>query len=210
MNLIFLGAPGAGKGTQSEIICSKLNIITISTGNIIREAIKAQTPLGKQVKSFLEIGKLVTDDIVINLVKDRIAQKDCENGFILDGFPRTVFQADALSDMIKIDKVININVSQDIIFERLKSRLVCSSCSTSYNVKSRPPKMEGICDKCSSKLIFREDDREEIVKKRLEVYYNETQPLVDYYKNKNLLLDVDGTKPLEESTDYILSSIGKL
>lgn len=209
MNLIFLGAPGAGKGTQSEIICSKLNIITISTGNIIREAIKAETQLGKQVKSFLESGKLVTDDIVINLVKDRISQKDCKNGFILDGFPRTVVQADALSKMIDIDKVININVSQDVILERLKTRLVCSSCSISYNIKLRPPKTEGVCDKCFSKLIVREDDREDIVKQRLEVYYNETEPLVDYYKNKNLLLDVDGTKPLEETTEYILSSIGK-
>ena len=182
MNLILLGAPGAGKGTQAEVICKALNIPAISTGNILREAIKNQTPLGMEAKTYMDGGKLVPDEIVINILKERLQADDCKNGFILDGFPRTVPQAEALDQMnVRIDRVVDIEVADEKITARLSGRRVCESCGASYHTQYKPSKVEGVCDACGGKTVQRKDDHPDTVKERLRVYHEQTEPLIDYY-----------------------------
>ena len=208
MNLIFLGAPGAGKGTQAEVISKKLDIPTISTGNIIREALKNATEMGLKAKSFIEAGKLVPDDVVIGIIKERLAKDDCKNGFILDGFPRTIPQAQALDEMgVKIDKVVEIQVDDDTIIGRMSGRRVCSKCGASYHVQNKPPKAEGICDSCGGELVQRKDDAPETVLDRLEVYHTQTEPLKDYYANKGILRTADGTLGIEKSIEATLKAL---
>ena len=205
MKLIFLGAPGAGKGTQAEIIASKLNIPTISTGNIIREALANGTEMGLKAKSFIEAGKLVPDDVVIGIIKERLADEDCNNGFILDGFPRTIPQAEALDNMgIIIDKVVDIDVPDENIVNRMSGRRVCKACGSSYHIENKKPKVEGVCDACGGELQIRKDDAPETVLDRLNVYHEQTEPLKDYYAKCGKLRSVEGTAPITEITAAIL------
>lgn len=206
MKIIMLGAPGAGKGTQAEILNKKYGIPTISTGAIIREAIKSGSELGNKVKAIIESGNLVSDDIVIEIIKKRLAEKDCENGFILDGFPRTVAQADALYDMgISIDKVISIEVDDEDIIKRLSGRRECSGCRATYHVDSKPSAKGDICDKCDSPLTVRPDDEPETIKKRLDVYHEQTEALKDYYEGKKILHKVCGSNGIEATTKSIVA-----
>ena len=205
MKLIFLGAPGAGKGTQAEIIAGKLNIPTISTGNIIREALANGTEMGLKAKSFIEAGKLVPDDVVIGIIKERLADEDCNNGFILDGFPRTIPQAEALDNMgIIIDKVVDIDVPDENIVNRMSGRRVCKSCGSSYHIENKKPKVEGVCDNCGGELQIRKDDAPETVLDRLNVYHEQTEPLKDFYAKCGKLRSVEGTAPIKEITAAIL------
>ena len=209
MNIILLGAPGAGKGTQGAIISEKLNIPTISTGDIIRDALKSGSEIGKQAKQFVDKGQLVPDEVVIGIVKERIQQPDCKKGFILDGFPRTIAQAEALEKMdVNIDKVLDIEVEDELIYSRMNGRRVCSKCGATYNINTDcRPKKEGICDKCGESLIQRKDDSLDTVKQRLEVYYTQTQPLKAFYKKQGKLFIIDGQKPLKEANDEIMKAI---
>jgi adenylate kinase len=201
MNLIFLGAPGAGKGTQAENVSKKLNIPTISTGNIIREALKNGTEMGLKAKSFIEAGQLVPDDVVIGIIKDRLSEDDCKNGFILDGFPRTIPQAEALDEMgIAIDKVIDIEVSDDKIVSRMSGRRVCLSCGATYHIDYLKPQVDGICDKCGDKLVMRKDDAPEVVLDRLRVYHEQTEPLKEYYAKTGKVKVVEGQEKVEDTT----------
>ena len=205
MKLIFLGAPGAGKGTQAEIIAGKLNIPTISTGNIIREALANGTEMGLKAKAFIEAGKLVPDDVVIGIIKERLAEDDCNNGFILDGFPRTIPQAEALDNMgIIIDKVVEIDVPDENIVKRMSGRRVCKACGSSYHIENKKPKVEGVCDSCSGELQIRKDDAPETVLDRLNVYHEQTEPLKDFYAKCGKLCSVEGTAPITEITAAIL------
>ena len=205
MKLIFLGAPGAGKGTQAEIIAAELKIPTISTGNIIREALANGTEMGLKAKSFIEAGKLVPDDVVIGIIKDRLAADDCEGGFILDGFPRTIPQAEALDNMgIIIDKVVDIDVPDENIVNRMSGRRVCKACGSSYHIENKKPKVEGVCDACGGELQIRKDDAPETVLDRLNVYHEQTEPLKDYYAKCGKLRSVEGTAPIKEITASIL------
>jgi len=208
MKLILLGAPGAGKGTQAEILCKKLQIPTISTGNILRAAIKDGTPTGKKAKSFIDAGQLVPDEVIIGIVSERLAQADCAGGYILDGVPRTIAQAEALeASGIVFDAVVSIEISEDEILRRMSGRRVCEACGSSYNVVAVPPRVEGICDNCGGKLIQRKDDTPETVRERLKVYHKETEPLTDFYAARGLLRSVaSGTK--EETTRAILDVLG--
>lgn len=208
MNIIFLGAPGAGKGTQAEIVSEKLGIPTISTGAIIREAIKNKTPMGMSAQTAIEKGELVSDDVVIGIIQDRVAMDDCKGGFILDGFPRTIAQAEALEKMgVVIDKVVNIYVSDEEIIQRMSGRRVCSSCGTSYHTLFKPTKDNKTCDKCSSELTIRKDDAPEVVKSRLVVYHEQTAPLEEFYQNKNLLVTVKGQEELADTTKLTLEAL---
>ena len=190
MNLILLGAPGAGKGTQAEVICSALKIPAISTGNILREAVKNETKCGLEAKSYMESGQLVPDEVVIGILKDRIAQDDCKNGFILDGFPRTVPQAEALDKMgVNIDKVVEIFVPDETIKMRLSGRRVCEKCGNSYHVDFKPTKVDSVCDACGGKTVIRKDDEPQTVSDRLKVYHEKTAPLKDYYEKQGKLCD---------------------
>lgn len=210
MKLILLGAPGAGKGTHAEVICKKWNIPSISTGNILREAVKNQTELGNKAKSYMESGKLVPDQLVIEILQERIRKKDCENGFILDGFPRTVAQAEALEEMnVSIDRVLDIEVEDEKILERLSGRRVCEDCGASYHVSFRPPKEEGVCDLCGGKVVQRKDDQPETVKDRLCVYHEQTEPLKDYYQDKGILTVVLGQEEMEETSRLVLEALEK-
>ena len=201
MKLIFLGAPGAGKGTQAEKVCEKLGIPTISTGNIIREALKNQTEMGLKAKSFIEAGKLVPDEVVIGIINDRLAQDDCKNGFILDGFPRTIPQAEALDNMgIVIDKVIDIEVADEKIAQRMSGRRVCPDCGASYHTEYKKPLKEGICNFCGAELVIRKDDSPEVVLDRLNVYHEQTEPLKDYYGKKGILKVVEGQEEVADTT----------
>ena len=205
MKLIFLGAPGAGKGTQAEIIAGKLNIPTISTGNIIREALANGTEMGLKAKSFIEAGKLVPDDVVIGIIKERLAEDDCNGGFILDGFPRTIPQAEALDNMgIIIDKVVDIDVPDENIVNRMSGRRVCKACGSSYHIENKKPKVEGVCDACGGELQIRKDDAPETVLDRLNVYHEQTEPLKDFYAKCGKLRSVEGTAPITEITEAIL------
>lgn len=206
MKIIFLGAPGAGKGTQAEIVGKKYNIPAISTGSIIREAIKNGTEMGLAAKEATEAGRLVPDEVVISIIKDRLAEADCVNGFILDGFPRTVVQAEALDKMgVDVDLVISIEVSDEDIVERMSGRRVCPSCSSSYHLIYNAPAKEGICDKCGGVLTLRKDDAPEIVLDRLNVYHAQTEPLKDYYKAAGKLHTVIGQKELADTTALTLA-----
>lgn len=205
MKLIFLGAPGAGKGTQAEIIAKQLNIPTISTGNIIREALANGTEMGLKAKSFIEAGKLVPDDVVIGIIKERLAADDCNGGFILDGFPRTIPQAEALDNMgIIIDKVVDIDVPDENIVNRMSGRRVCKACGSSYHIENKKPKVDGVCDACGGELQIRKDDAPETVLDRLNVYHEQTEPLKDYYAKCGKLRSVEGTAPISEITASIL------
>ena len=205
MKLIFLGAPGAGKGTQAEIIAGKLNIPTVSTGNIIREALANGTEMGLKAKAFIEAGKLVPDDVVIGIIKERLANEDCNNGFILDGFPRTIPQAEALDNMgIIIDKVVDIDVPDENIVNRMSGRRVCKACGSSYHIENKKPKVEGVCDACGGELQIRKDDAPETVLDRLNVYHEQTEPLKDFYAKCGKLRSVEGTAPITEITEAIL------
>lgn len=209
MNIIFFGAPGAGKGTQAEIVSKKLNIPTISTGNIIREAIKNGTEMGLAAKSCIEAGKLVPDETVIGIIKDRLDMDDCKNGFILDGFPRTIPQAEALDKMgVKIDVVLNIEVDDADIIERMSGRRTCPKCGGTYHIIFNPTKKDGVCDSCGAELTIRKDDDPEVVKNRLEVYHNETEPLKDFYEKKGVLKTVVGQKELKDTTALTAKALG--
>lgn len=201
MNIIFLGAPGAGKGTQAEKVSAKLEIPTISTGNIIREALKNNTPMGLKAKEFIEAGKLVPDEVVIGIIKDRLGNDDCKNGFILDGFPRTIPQAEALDAMgIVIDKVIDIEVADEAIAKRMSGRRVCPKCGASYHLEYKKPSKDGICDACGDSLVQRKDDAPETVLERLKVYHSETEPLKDYYSKTGKLKIVEGQDEVAQTT----------
>ena len=205
MKLIFLGAPGAGKGTQAEIIAAELKIPTISTGNIIREALANGTDMGLKAKAFIEAGKLVPDDVVIGIIKERLAADDCDGGFILDGFPRTIPQAEALDNMgIIIDKVVDIDVPDENIVNRMSGRRVCKACGSSYHIENKKPKVEGVCDACGGELQIRKDDAPETVLDRLNVYHEQTEPLKDFYAKCGKLRSVEGTAPIKEITASIL------
>lgn len=208
MKLILLGAPGAGKGTQAEVVCKKLDIPNISTGNIIRESLKAQTELGKKAKSYIDAGDLVPDQIVIDIIKERLMNQDCKNGFILDGFPRTVPQAQALDNMgIEIDRVVDIEVPDEKIEYRLSGRRVCGDCGSSYHLLYKPTKLDGICDNCSGEIIQRKDDELETVKQRLKVYHDQTEPLKDYYDQRGKLFIVEGQEEIKDTTTLTLQAL---
>lgn len=208
MNLILLGAPGAGKGTQAEVICSHLNIPAISTGNIIREALKSGTEMGVRAKSFVDAGKLVPDEVVIGIIQERLAQDDCKNGFVLDGFPRTIPQAEALDRMgVQIDKVIDIEVPDDKIVLRMSGRRVCESCGASYHLLYKKPEVEGICSKCGGTLVQRKDDHPDTVKERLNVYHEQTEPLKDYYSKQGKLRVVEGQEEVADTTKLTLAAL---
>ena len=205
MKLILLGAPGAGKGTQAEILSAKLGIPTISTGNILRAAVKAGTPIGLQAKSYMDAGKLVPDEVIIGIITERLAEADCANGYILDGVPRTIAQAEAMEKAgITFDAVVSIEISDETIMERMSGRRVCESCGASYHVVAVPPKQEGVCDNCGGALVQRKDDAPETVKARLEVYHRETEPLKDFYAQRGLLKSVENQPTVEGTTDAIM------
>ncbi len=208
MNLILLGAPGAGKGTQAEVISDALNIPQISTGNILREAVKNGTEYGLKAKAAMESGSLVSDDIVIGILKDRIAEDDCKNGYILDGFPRNVPQAEALEKMgVKIDKVIEIYVPDETIQKRLSGRRVCEGCGASYHVDFKPTKTEGKCDKCGGNVVQRKDDHPDTVIERLKVYHEQTAPLKDFYAGRGILETVEGQEDVAETSKLTLKAV---
>ncbi len=208
MNMIFLGAPGAGKGTQAEVVCKELGIPAISTGNMLREAVKNGTPAGLAAKDYMDKGELVPDEVVIGILKDRIAQDDAKNGFILDGFPRTVEQAEALEKMgVQIDKVIEIAVSDEAITERMSGRRVCEKCGNSYHIEHKPTKVEGICDACGGKVVQRVDDKPETVQARLKTYHEKTAPLKDYYSARGKLVTVEGQNEIAETSKLTLAAI---
>ena len=212
MNLILLGPPGAGKGTQATRIVEKYKVPHISTGDIFRENIKNNTPLGQKAQEYMNKGELVSDQLVVDIALDRLGKDDCKNGFLLDGFPRTVFQADALDKFLKdkgkgIDLVINIEVEDKMLIERLDARRVCPTCAATYNVIGMPPKKEGICDKCNDTLIQRKDDKKETVGNRIKVYHEQTSPLIDYYKEKGLIKDFDGMIGADALFDEIVKAI---
>lgn len=204
MNLILLGAPGAGKGTQAEKICEKYNIPAVSTGNIIREALKNGTDMGLKAKSYIDAGALVPDEVVIGIIKERLKEDDCKNGFILDGFPRTIPQAEALDTMgINIDKVVDIEVPDDKIAARLSGRRVCLKCGATYHLEYKKPQKEGICDVCGDPIVQRKDDKPETVIDRLNVYHEQTEPLKDYYAKTGKLVIVEGQEEVADTTALV-------
>lgn len=208
MNVILLGAPGAGKGTQAEIISAKLGIPTISTGNILREAVKNGTEIGLKAKAFMDAGKLVPDEVIVGIVKERVEQEDCKNGFILDGMPRTIPQAEALvAQNVKIDKVVSIEIADEVIEKRMTGRRVCAKCGASYHVEANPPKVQDVCDACGGELIIRKDDAPETVKNRLQVFHTETEPLKFFYEKMGILVEVEGNQPIENATKDILAAL---
>ncbi|MBR4211590.1 MAG: adenylate kinase [Oscillibacter sp.] len=205
MKLILLGAPGAGKGTQAEILCDRLGIPTISTGNILRAAVKNGTPTGLKAKAFMDAGQLVPDEVIIGIISERLREDDCKNGYILDGVPRTIAQAEALEKAgILFDAVVSIEISDETIMNRMSGRRVCEACGASYHVVAVPPKQEGVCDRCGGKLVQRKDDAPETVKSRLDVYHQETEPLKDFYARRNLLKTVENQSTVEATTAAIL------
>ena len=215
MRLVLLGPPGAGKGTQASAIVDKYNIPHISTGEIFRANIKEGTDLGKEAKDYMDKGLLVPDELVVSIVKDRLTKDDCKEGFLLDGFPRTVNQAQALDSEldkmeIALDRVININASAEILIERAVGRRICKECGSTYHIEFNPPKVDGICDKDGGVLYQRDDDNVETVSTRINVYMEQTEPLIAYYKEQNLLLDVDGTKSIDAIFETISKELDKI
>ena len=214
MNLILLGPPGAGKGTQAVKIVEKYNIPHISTGDIFRENIKKGTELGKKAKEYMDKGELVPDDLVCEIATSRLLEDDCKNGFLLDGFPRTVYQAEKLDEFLekhgkKIDKVLDIAVEKEELMTRLIGRRVCKACGATYHVVFNPTKVEGKCDVCGESLILRDDDKPETVKKRLDVYHTQTQPLIDFYTERKVLVEVDGTQSMDKVFEDIMKILGE-
>ena len=213
MKIIMLGAPGAGKGTQAKKIAEKYGVPHISTGDIFRANIKNGTELGQKAKTYMDQGLLVPDELTVALVIDRIQNEDCKNGFVLDGFPRTIPQAEALDEALKglgeaMDYAIDVDVPDENIINRMSGRRACLDCGATYHIVTIPTKVEGICDACGSTVVLREDDKPETVQKRLEVYHAQTQPLIDYYKKQNILKTVDGTQPMEAVFDAIVGILG--
>lgn len=213
MKIIMLGAPGAGKGTQAKKIAEKYAIPHISTGDIFRANIKNGTELGLKAKSYMDAGGLVPDEITIGMLLDRIHQADCENGYVLDGFPRTIPQAESLTEALKkngesIDFAVNVDVPDENIISRMSGRRACLNCGATYHIVYNAPKKEGVCDACGQELVLREDDKPKTVKKRLDVYHDQTQPLIDYYKKEGVLAEVDGTKDMEEVFQNIAAILG--
>ena len=209
MNLVLMGPPGAGKGTQGEILSKRLGINTISTGVMLRTAIKEQTEIGKSVEKLINAGKLVPDDVMVELIKERLQKPDCADGFILDGFPRTTAQAEALTNSgITIDKVLSLEVDDEKIVERLSSRRECSKCGAPYNVISNKPENEGKCDKCGGQLIQRADDNPDTIKNRLNVYHEQTEPIKEYYKKEGILVTAQGEEKLEDTTKNVAVALG--
>ena len=205
MNLILLGAPGAGKGTQAAILAKELSIPTISTGNILRAAVASGSELGKQAKACMESGALVSDEIIIGIIRDRLAEPDCANGYILDGVPRTIPQAEALeANGIRFDRVVSMEIADEAIMERMSGRRVCPKCGASYHVVAVPPKKAGVCDECGSELITRKDDAPETVKSRLAVYHKETEPLKEFYRSRGVLVPVEDQGSVEATSAAIL------
>ena len=209
MNLILLGAPGAGKGTQAEMLAAKLQIPTISTGNMLREAIANGSDLGKQVKQAMDEGRLVSDELVLSIVKERTAKPDCQNGFILDGVPRTLAQAKALDEMgVRLDRVVSLEIDDAVIEGRMTGRRVCPKCGASYHITANPPKKDNTCDQCGAELIIRKDDAPETVKSRLAIYHETTEVLKDYYAAQNKLRLVEGNQSIEGAFQDILKALG--
>ena len=211
MKLILLGAPGAGKGTQAEIISEKYNIPTISTGNIIRAALKNGTEMGLKAKSYIDAGELVPDEVVIGIISERLSEPDCKQGFILDGFPRTIPQAEALDKMgIEIDAALSIEVADSAIVKRMSGRRVCEKCGASYHTEYKKPAKEGICNLCGGNLVIRKDDEPQTVLNRLNVYHEQTEPLKDYYKSCGKLLTVEGQEELKDTTALVLGALSEI
>lgn len=208
IKLILLGAPGAGKGTQAEVISAHLGIPTISTGTILRSAIKDGTPVGLQAQSYMDAGKLVPDDIIIGIVAQRLSQPDCDGGFILDGVPRTIVQAEALEKAgVIFDRVLSIEIADEVIRDRMEGRRVCHDCGTPYHLTARPPKQAGVCDACGGALIQRDDDKAETVRHRLEVYHAETEPLKDFYQSRGVLKPVANRSDIAAMTAAMLEAL---
>ena len=213
MKIVMLGAPGAGKGTQAKMIAEKYTIPHISTGDIFRANIKEGTPLGLEAKSYMDQGKLVPDELTVKILLDRVAKDDCKNGYVLDGFPRTIPQANVLKEALekqndKIDYAINVDVPDENIVRRMSGRRACVTCGATYHIEHVPPKTEGICDKCGSALILRDDDKPETVLNRLKIYHEQTQPLIDFYNNEGILKEVDGTIDVKDVFANIASILG--
>ena len=208
MNLILLGAPGAGKGTLASFLVEKMGAPSVSTGNILREAIKNNTPLGQSAKQYMDAGQLVPDEVVIGMLKERIAQPDCAKGFILDGFPRTIPQAEALDTIAKIDCALSLEVPDEVIEGRMTGRRVCLKCGASYHIKANPPKVENTCDVCGDMLHIRKDDKPEVVKHRLETYHEQTEPLKGYYEAQGKLKSIDGTQGIRQTTVLASEALG--
>ena len=213
MKIIMLGAPGAGKGTQAKMISEKYGLPHVSTGDIFRANIKNGTELGMEAKKYMDAGQLVPDELTVKILLDRVAEDDCKNGYVLDGFPRTIHQAEVLEDALnklndKIDYAINVDVPDENIISRMSGRRACVNCGATYHIQYAPTKVEGICDKCGSELILRDDDKPETVKNRLDVYHKQTQPLIDFYSARNILKEVDGTVSMNEVFESIISILG--
>ncbi|MBO7333995.1 MAG: adenylate kinase [Lachnospiraceae bacterium] len=213
MKIIMLGAPGAGKGTQAKMISEKYGLPHVSTGDIFRANIKNGTELGMEAKKYMDAGQLVPDELTVKILLDRVAEDDCKNGYVLDGFPRTIPQAEVLEDALnklndKIDYAINVDVPDENIISRMSGRRACVNCGATYHIQYAPTKVEGICDKCGSELILRDDDKPETVKNRLDVYHKQTQPLIDFYSARNILKEVDGTVSMNEVFESIISILG--
>lgn len=213
MKIVMLGAPGAGKGTQAKMIAEKYSIPHISTGDIFRANIKEGTPLGLEAKSYMDQGKLVPDELTVKILLDRVAKDDCKNGYVLDGFPRTIPQANVLKEALdaqndKIDYAINVDVPDENIVRRMSGRRACVTCGATYHIEHVPPKKEGICDKCGSNLILRDDDKPETVLNRLKIYHEQTQPLIDFYNNEGILKEVDGTIDVKDVFENITKILG--
>ena len=208
MNLILLGAPGAGKGTLASYLIEKMGVPSVSTGNILREAIANQTELGQKAKAFMDAGQLVPDQLVIDLLRDRIAQDDCKNGFILDGFPRTIPQAEALDQIASIDCALSLEVDDAVIEGRMTGRRVCLKCGATYHIKANPPKQEGVCDVCGDTLHIRKDDKPDVDKHRLATYHEQTEPLKDYYGAQGKLKSIDGAQGIEQTKILACQALG--
>lgn len=208
MNLILLGAPGAGKGTLAAYLIEKMGVPSVSTGNILREAIKNNTPLGREAKQFMDAGQLVPDQVVIGMLKDRIAQDDCKNGFILDGFPRTIPQAEALDKIASIDCALSLEVPDEVIEGRMTGRRVCLKCGATYHVKANPPKTPDTCDHCGDRLHIRKDDQMDVVRHRLATYHEQTEPLKDYYGEQGKLKSIDGTQGISQTEQLATAALG--